>query len=112
MVIAITVLSLLLAGATIIVVFGFKAVERLTDEIKYQEQIIEAKNDALKYYVDAYQEQLEKILDLRHELNMIREANADSLRYAPKKPGRPKGSKNKVQKPKFDKVKFNEKYGK
>jgi hypothetical protein len=133
MVTAITVLSLLLACMAVVFAFAVRIVRKMSDEIKYQEDIIEAKNDALKYYVDAYQEQLEKILDLRHELNMIREANADSLRYAPKKRGRPKGSKNKVTKavykyaavpdkvktvknkvtkPKFDKVKFEEKYGK
>ena len=113
MVIAITVLSLLLACMAVVFAFAVKIVRRMSDEIKYQEEIIDAKNDALSGYLEAYQEQLEKILDLRHELNMIKEANADSLRYAPKKPvGRPKGSKNKVQKPKFDKVKFNEKYGK
>ena len=100
MVIAITILSLLLAGATIIFVFGFKAVERLTDEVKYLEDIIDAKNDALKYYVDAYQDSLDELVKLR-------------ISTAKKKPvGRPKGVKNKVQKPKFDKVKFNDKYGK
>jgi hypothetical protein len=100
MVIAITVLSLLLAGATIIFVFGVKALERLTDEVKYLEDIIDAKNDALTYYVDAYQDSLDELVKLR-------------ISTATKKPvGRPKGVKNKVQKPKFDKVKFNEKYGK
>lgn len=100
MVIAITVLSLLLAGATIIIVFGFKAVERLTDEVKYLEDIIDAKNDALLHYVDAYQEKYDEVMDLK--TSMIK-----------KKPvGRPKGSKNKVTKPKFDKKKFNDKYGK
>ena len=100
MVIAITILSLLLAGAAIIIVFGFKAVERLTDEVKYQENIIDAKNDALTYYLDAYQDSLDELVKLR-------------ISTAKKKPvGRPKGSKNKVTKPKFDKVKFNEKYGK
>ena len=104
MVIAITILSLLLACATIVFVFGFKAVERLTDEVKYLENIIDAKNDALKYYVDAHQKEIEISFDLRNEINMLKNA---------KKPvGRPKGVKNKVQKPKFDKVKFNEKYGK
>lgn len=101
MVTAITVLSLLLAGATIIIVFGFKAVERLTDEVKYLEEIIDAKNEALSYYVDAYQEKLDELLKFK-------------ISAATKKPvGRPKGVKNKVQKPKFDKVKFYEpKYGK
>ena len=104
MVTAITVLSLLLACMAVVVVFGFKAVERLTDEVKYLEDIIDAKNDALKYYVDAHQKEIEISFDLRHEINMLKNA---------KKPlGRPKGSKNKVTKPKFDKVKFNEKYGK
>ena len=84
MVIAITILSLLLAGATIIFVFGFKAVERLTDEVKYLEDIIDAKNDALKYYVDAYQDSLDELVKLR-------------ISTAKKKPvGRPKGVKNKV----------------
>lgn len=100
MVIAITVLSLLLAGATIIIVFGFKAVERLSDEVKYQEDIIEAKNNALLHYVEAYQEKYDQVIDLKASI-------------AKKKPvGRPKGSKNKVTKPKFDKKKFNDKYGK
>ena len=100
MVIAITILSLLLAGATIVFVFGVKAVERLTDEVKYLEDIIDAKNDALTYYVDAYQDSLDELVKLR-------------ISTATKKPvGRPKGVKNKVQKPKFDKVKFNDKYGK
>ena len=100
MVITITVLSLLLAGATIIIVFGFKAVERLTDEVKYLENIIEAKNDALSYYVDAYQGKLDELISLKISMNK-------------KKPvGRPKGAKNKVTKPKFDKQKFNDKYGK
>ena len=100
MVIAITILSLLLAGAAIIIVFGFKAVERLTDEVKYQENIIDAKNDALTYYLDAYQDSLDELVKLR-------------ISTAKKKPvGRPKGSKNKVTKPKFDKQKFNDKYGK
>jgi hypothetical protein len=100
MVIAITILSLLLAGAAIIIVFGFKAVERLTDEVKYQENIIDAKNDALTYYLDAYQDSLDELVKLR-------------ISTATKKPvGRPKGSKNKVTKPKFDKQKFNDKYGK
>lgn len=100
MVIAITVLSLLLAGATIIIVFGFKAVERLSDEVKYQEDIIEAKNNALLHYVEAYQEKYDQVMDLKASI-------------AKKKPvGRPKGAKNKVTKPKFDKQKFNDKYGK
>ena len=100
MVIAITILSLLLAGATIIIVFGFKAVERLTDEVKYLEDIIEAKNEALSYYVEAYQEKFDALMNLK-------------VAIATKKPvGRPKGAKNKVTKPKFDKQKFNDKYGK
>ena len=100
MVFAITILSLLLAGAAIIFVFGVKALERLTDEVKYLEDIIEAKNDALTYYVDAYQAKLDELVSLK--ISMVK-----------KKPvGRPKGAKNKVTKPKFDKQKFNDKYGK
>ena len=100
MVIAITILSLLLAGAVIIFLFGLKAVNKLVDEVKYQEDIIEAKNDALSYYVEAYQKKLDELITLKISMNK-------------KKPvGRPKGSKNKVQKPKFDKQKFNDKYGK
>ena len=98
MIIAITVLSLLLACMAVVFAFGLKVISRLSEEVRYQEDIIDAKNDALKYYVDAYQEKLEK-------LSTFRISTA-------KKPGRPKGSKNKVTKPKFDKVKFNEKYGK
>lgn len=104
MVIAITVLSLLLACMAVVFAFVVRVVRRMTEEIRYQEQIIDAKNDALKYYVDAHQKEIEISFDLRHEINMLKNA---------KKPvGRPKGSKNKVTKPKFDKVKFNEKYGK
>jgi hypothetical protein len=99
MVIAITVLSLLLACMAVVFVFAVRIVRRMSDEIKYQEEIIDAKNDALTYYVDAYQEKLDELLKFK-------------ISTATKKPGRPKGSKNKVQKPKFDKVKFNEKYGK
>jgi hypothetical protein len=125
MVIAITVLSLLLACMAVVFAFAVRIIRRMSDEIKYQEQIIDAKNDALKYYVDAHQKEIEISFDLRHEINMLKNA---------KKPvGRPKGSKNKVTKavykyvavpdkvktvknkvtkPKFDKVKFEEKYGK
>jgi len=104
MVIAITVLSLLLACMAVVFAFAVRIVRRMSDEIKYQEEIIDAKNDALSGYLEAYQEQVDVAADLRHALNMLKNA---------KKPvGRPKGSKNKVQKPKFDKVKFNEKYGK
>jgi hypothetical protein len=100
MVIAITVLSLLLACMAIVVAFGLKVTSRMSDEIRYQEEIIDAKNEALSYYVDAYQEKLDELLKFK-------------ISAATKKPvGRPKGVKNKVQKPKFDKVKFNEKYGK
>ena len=99
MVTAITVLSLLLACMAVVFGFGLKLINRLSDEIKYQEDIIDAKNDALTYYVDAYQEKLDELLKFK-------------ISAATKKPGRPKGSKNKVTKPKFDKVKFNEKYGK
>ncbi len=99
MVTAITVLSLLLACTAVVFAFGLKVIRRMSDEIKYQEDIIDAKNDALTYYVDAYQEKLDELLKFK-------------ISAATKKPGRPKGSKNKVQRPKFDKVKFNEKYGK
>lgn len=100
MVIAITVLSLLLAGATIIFLFGLKAINKLVDEVTYLEDIIEAKNDALLHYVDAYQQKYDEVMDLKASI-------------AKKKPvGRPKGAKNKVTKPKFDKQKFNDKYGK
>ncbi len=100
MVIAITVLSLVIACLLIVVVVASRATRKLIQEINYQEQIIEAKNDALTYYVDAYQEKSDELLKFK-------------ISAATKKPvGRPKGVKNKVQKPKFDKVKFNEKYGK
>lgn len=100
MVIAITVLSLVIACLLIVVVVASRATRKLMQEINYQENIIDAKNDALKYYVDAYQEKADELLKFK-------------ISAATKKPvGRPKGVKNKVQKPKFDKVKFNEKYGK
>lgn len=100
MIIAITVLSLLLACMAVVFAFGLKVINRMSEEIKYQEDIIDAKNDALSNYLDAYQDSLDELVKLR-------------ISTATKKPvGRPKGVKNKVQKPKFDKVKFNEKYGK
>ena len=100
MVIAITVLSLLLACMAVVFAFGLKVINRMSEEIKYQEDIIDAKNDALTYYVDAYQKKLDELISLK-------------ISMGKKKPvGRPKGSKNKVQKPKFDKQKFNDKYGK
>jgi len=99
MVTAITILSLLLVCMTIVFVFTLKVIRRLSNEIKYQEDIIDAKNDSLKYYLDSYQDVFDELMNLR-------------ISTANKKPGRPKGSKNKVTKPKFDKVKFNEKYGK
>ena len=100
MVVTITILSLLLAGAVIIFLFGLKAVNRLVDEVAYLENIIEAKNDALLHYVDAYQQKYDEVMDLKASMNK-------------RKPvGRPKGAKNKVTKPKFDKQKFNDKYGK
>ena len=100
MVIAITVLSLIIACLLIVVVVASRATRKLIQEINYQEDIIDAKNDALTYYVDAYQEKSDELLKFK-------------ISAATKKPvGRPKGVKNKVQKPKFDKVKFNEKYGK
>jgi len=104
MVIAITVLSLLLACMTIVFAFVLKVIRRMSDEIKYQEDIIDAKNDALSGYLEAYQEQLDVTADLRHDLNMLK---------INKKPvGRPKGSKNKVTKPKFSQKEFDKKYGK
>jgi hypothetical protein len=83
----------------VVFAFALRVINRMSDEIKYQEDIIDAKNDALKYYVDAYQEKVDELLKFK-------------ISAATKKPGRPKGSKNKVTKPTFDKVKFNEKYGK
>jgi predicted PurR-regulated permease PerM len=100
MVIAITVLSLLLACMTIVFAFVLKVIRRMSNEIKYQEDIIDAKNDSLKYYLDSYQDVFDELMKLR-----ISTANKRS-------PGRPKGSKNKVTKPKFSQKEFDKKYGK
>ena len=100
MVITIVILSIVVVILLFVVLIASHATQRLIREIKYQEDVIEAKNEALKYYVDAYQEKFDDLMNLK-------------VAIATKKPvGRPKGVKNKVQKPKFDKVKFNEKYGK
>jgi hypothetical protein len=107
MVIAITVLSLLLACMAVVFAFGLKVIRRMSDEIKYQEDIIDAKNDTLRYYLEDHQEMLDAYEEIINELAALKSS------MQKKKPvGRPKGSKNKVQKPKFDKVKFNDKYGK
>lgn len=104
MVVTIVILSIVVVVLLFVVLIASHATQRLIREIKYQEDIIEAKNDALSGYLDAYQEQLDVTADLRHALHTLK---------SNKKPvGRPKGSKNKVQKPKFDKQKFNDKYGK
>ena len=100
MVVTIVILSIVVVVLLFVVFTASHATQRLIREIKYQENIIEAKNEALSYYVEAYQEKSDELLKFK-------------ISAATKKPvGRPKGVKNKVQKPKFDKVKFNEKYGK
>lgn len=123
MVITIVILSIIVVVLLFVVLTASHATQRLIREIKYQENIIEAKNEALSYYVEAYQEKFDELMDLK-------------VAIATKKPvGRPKGSKNKVTKSKvtkprvrfdgitlsselakevakFDKKKFNDKYGK
>lgn len=100
MVVTIVILSIVVVVLLFVVLSASHATQRLIREIKYQEDIIEAKNDALSYYVEAYQKKLDELITLKISMNK-------------KKPvGRPKGAKNKVTKPKFDKQKFNDKYGK
>lgn len=100
MVITIVILSIIVVVLLFVVLAASHATQRLIREIKYQEDIIEAKNEALSYYVEAYQEKFDALMNLK-------------VAIATKKPvGRPKGAKNKVTKPKFDKQKFNDKYGK
>ena len=96
-----TVVAVLgVAGTIFFLLTSLKIMGRL----KEAEETIDDKNDALRDAFEAIHIHNEKLWDARHELNMLK---------INKKPvGRPKGSKNKVQKPKFDKVKFNEKYGK
>lgn len=102
MVITIVILSIIVVILLFVVSAASHATQRLIREIKYQENIIEAKNEALSYYVEAYQEKFDELMDLTSKISA-----------AKKKPvGRPKGAKNKVTKPKFDKQKFNDKYGK
>jgi phytoene/squalene synthetase len=69
MVTAITVLSLLLACMAVVFAFGLKLINRLSEEIKYQEEIIEAKNDALKYYLEDYQQLLDTYEEKADELS-------------------------------------------
>lgn len=100
MVITIVILSIIVVILLFVVLTASHATQRLIREIKYQEDVIEAKNEALSYYVEAYQEKFDALMNLK-------------VAIATKKPvGRPKGAKNKVTKPKFDKQKFNDKYGK
>jgi len=100
MVITIVILSIIVVILLFVVLTASHATQRLIREIKYQEDVIEAKNEALSYYVEAYQEKFDALMNLK-------------VAIATKKPvGRPKGAKNKVTKPKFDKKKFNDKYGK
>ncbi len=96
-----TVVAVLgVAGTIFFLLTSLKIMGRL----KEAEETIEGKNEALRDAFEAIHIHNEKLWDVRHELNMAKNS---------KKPvGRPKGSKNKVQKPKFDKIKFNEKYGK
>jgi hypothetical protein len=96
-----TIVAVLGVAGTI---FFFLTSMKIVGRLKEAEETIEDKNDALRDAFEAIHIHNEKLWDARHELNMLK---------INKKPvGRPKGSKNKVQKPKFDKVKFNEKYGK
>jgi hypothetical protein len=79
----------------------------MSDEIKYQEDIIDAKNDVLKYYLEDHQEMVDAYEEIVNELAALKSS------IQKKKPvGRPKGSKNKVQKPKFSQKEFDKKYGK
>jgi hypothetical protein len=96
-----TVVAVLgVAGTIFFLLTSLKIMGRL----KEAEETIEDKNDALRDAFEAIHIHNEKLWDARHELARLK---------VDKKPvGRPKGSKNKVTKPKFDKVKFNEKYGK
>jgi len=104
MITTIVILSIVVVVLLFVVLIASNATQRLIREIKYLEDILEAKNDALSGYLEAYQEQVDANADLRYALHAFKST---------KKPvGRPKGSKNKVVKPKFDKQKFNDKYGK
>jgi hypothetical protein len=96
-----TVVAILgVVGTIFFLLTSFKLMERL----KEAEEIIEDKNEALRDAFEAIHIHNEKLWDARHELNMLKNT---------KKPvGRPKGSKNKVQKPKFSQKEFDKKYGK
>jgi hypothetical protein len=96
-----TIIAILgVVGTIFFLLTSFKLMERL----KETEEIIEDKNDALRDAFEAIHIHNEKLWDARHELNMLKNT---------KKPvGRPKGSKNKVQKPKFSQKEFDKKYGK
>jgi hypothetical protein len=96
-----TVVAVLgVAGTIFFLLTSLKIMGRL----KEAEETIEDKNDALRDAFEAIHVHNEKLWDARHELNMLKNT---------KKPvGRPKGSKNKVQKPKFSQKEFDKKYGK
>ena len=95
-----TVVAVLGVAGTI---FFFLTSMKLVGRLREAEETIEDKNEALTDAFEAIHIHNEKLWDARHELNMLK---------APKKPGRPKGSKNKVQKPKFSQKEFDKKYGK
>jgi peptidoglycan hydrolase CwlO-like protein len=96
-----TVVAVLgVAGTIFFLLTSLKIMGRL----KEAEETIEDKNDALRDAFEAIHIHNEKLWDARHELNMLKNT---------KKPvGRPKGSKNKVTKPKFSQKEFDKKYGK
>lgn len=107
MITTIVILSIVVVVLLFVVFAASHATQRLIREIKYLEDILDAKNEALSYYVEAYQETFDELMDLTSKIS------APLLASFRKRPvGRPKGSKNKVVKPKFDKQKFNDKYGK
>lgn len=88
-----------LLGAT---AFFMQTSRKLYEKLKDAEEIMEAKNDALREYIENVSEYHNKLWEAEHKLAKLTAATAK------RKPGRPKGSKNKA----FSQKKFDLKYGK
>ena len=98
-----TVVAVLGVAGTI---FFFLTSMKIVGRLREAEEAIDDKNEALKDAFEALHVHNEKLWDLRSELDKVKS------KTMPKKPGRPKGSKNKVTKPKFSQKEFDKKYGK
>lgn len=101
------VFTLITLSAVIVALLGTAAFfiqtsRKLYEKLKDAEENIEVKNDVLKEYIENISEYHNKLWEAEHKLAKL------TATTAKKKPGRPKGSKNKA----FSQKKFNDKYGK